>query len=273
MVRGARGWFGEASADAVVHIGDAPANVYFIEPDHLGTPRLIADENQKTVWRWDNQEPFGADMPNEDPDGDGVAFDFALRFPGQYFDRETNLAYNYFREYSADTGRYVESDPIGLKGSLNAFLYTLASPLNAVDPEGLITCVFDRKSGVLTCISNVSDKTVLVAKAASGNNSIPGCKNNGQCEAESGVGPIPRGCWYWTGQVGSRPDRRFLAPLPGTDPRNRGNLQSHLCTNPFGPSVTPPYCSEGCVTGKSSDIQKLNQLLDAEPTNVLCVVN
>ena len=41
------------------------------------------------MWRWDQQEPFGATPPNDDPDGDGVKFDFPLRFPGQYFDRET----------------------------------------------------------------------------------------------------------------------------------------------------------------------------------------
>jgi RHS repeat-associated protein len=106
----------------------------------LGTPRLVADENQKTVWRWDNQEPFGNDTPNEDPDGDGVAFDFPLRFPGQYFDRETNLAYNYFRDYSPETGRYVESDPIGLDGGFNTYAYVDADPLSYLDYLGLKLC-------------------------------------------------------------------------------------------------------------------------------------
>jgi RHS repeat-associated protein len=112
--------------------------VYFIEPDHLATPRLIADENQKTVWRWDNQEPFGNDMPNEDPDGDGVAFDFPMRFPGQYFDRETGLAYNYFRDYSAEIGRYVQSDPVGLLAGTNTNLYVGANPLAFADLKGLL---------------------------------------------------------------------------------------------------------------------------------------
>ena len=39
-----------------------------------------------------------------------------LRLPGQYYDRETGLLYNYFRDYDSSTGRYVEADPIGLKG-------------------------------------------------------------------------------------------------------------------------------------------------------------
>ena len=111
---------------------------------HLATPRLIADETQKTVWRWDNQEPFGNDTPNEDPDGDGVAFDLPLRFPGQYFDRETNLAYNMARDYSSEIGRYVESDPIGLAAGLNTYLYVAGDPIRLKDPLGLSTlCAAD----------------------------------------------------------------------------------------------------------------------------------
>jgi RHS repeat-associated protein len=61
-----------------------------------------------------------------------------MRFPGQYFDRETNLAYNYFRDYSPDIGRYVESDPIGLDGGLNTYSYVGGDPLRASDPNGEI---------------------------------------------------------------------------------------------------------------------------------------
>ena len=53
---------------------------------------MIADQAGNTVWRWDNQEPFGSDLPNDDPGSTGNPFVFNLRFPGQYFDRETNLA-------------------------------------------------------------------------------------------------------------------------------------------------------------------------------------
>ena len=77
---------------------------------------MIANQAGTTVWRWDNQEPFGSDLPNDDPDGDSVPFVFNLRFPGQYFDRETNVAYNYFRDYDPAIGRYVESDPVELRG-------------------------------------------------------------------------------------------------------------------------------------------------------------
>jgi len=80
---------------------------------------MIANQAGATVWRWDNTEPFGAALPNDDPDGDGVPFVFDLRFPGQYFDRETNLHYNMARDYSPETGRYVQADPIGIAGVLS----------------------------------------------------------------------------------------------------------------------------------------------------------
>ena len=88
------------------------------------------------MWRWDQGEPFGNDVPNNDPSGLG-AFDFPLRFPGQYFDRETNLHYNYFRDYDSAIGRYVSSDPIGLGGGMNTYGYVWQSPLMFFDSFGL----------------------------------------------------------------------------------------------------------------------------------------
>jgi RHS repeat-associated protein len=75
-------------------------------------------------------------VPNNNPSGAG-AFDFPLRLPGQYFDKESNLAYNYFRDYDPNIGRYVESDPIGLDGSADPYLYAENNPTMAIDPLGL----------------------------------------------------------------------------------------------------------------------------------------
>ena len=83
---------------------------------------MIANQQGTTVWKWDQQEPFGSTPPNDNPSGLG-AFDFPLRFPGQYYDRETNIAYNWRRDYDASIGRYVESDPIGLHGGINTYAY------------------------------------------------------------------------------------------------------------------------------------------------------
>lgn len=88
------------------------------------------------MWRWDQGEPFGNSVPDENPSGLG-AFDLPLRLPGQYFDKETNLHYNYFREYDPSLGRYEESDPIGLKGGINTYVYAF-NPLVQTDPMGLM---------------------------------------------------------------------------------------------------------------------------------------
>jgi RHS repeat-associated protein len=112
------------------------AKLYYVHVDHLNTPRAITDESQRVVWRWENTEPFGKSPPEEDPDGDGVPFEMPLRFPGQYFDAETGLFYNYFRDYDPAIGRYIQSDPIGLRGGLNPYLYVGGNPLSFADPTG-----------------------------------------------------------------------------------------------------------------------------------------
>jgi RHS repeat-associated protein len=143
------GWklLGEYDADGhalqeTVWLGDLPVVTvqtdvsYYIHPDHLGTPRVIADQSGRTVWRWDS-EPFGSDEANEDPDGDGVRLGHGLRFPGQYYDGESGLSYNYFRYYDAPSGRYSTSDPIGLYGGPNTYSYVSNDPANRLDMDGL----------------------------------------------------------------------------------------------------------------------------------------
>ncbi|MBF0474981.1 MAG: RHS repeat protein [Deltaproteobacteria bacterium] len=120
-----------------VWLGDLPVGVlkpgaqYYVNPDHLGAPRSIVDTTGATVWKWD-KDPFG----NGAPTG---TLTYNLRFPGQYFDVETGLCYNMARDYSPALGRYIQSDPIGLRGGVNTYAYVGGNPINWVDPKGLYT--------------------------------------------------------------------------------------------------------------------------------------
>ena len=129
-------WMGDVPV-AVVQPNGTGVSVYYVHTDHLNTPRRISRPTDNViVWRWDS-EPFGNSAANQDPDGDGTIFVYNLRFPGQYYDAETGLAYNYSRDYDPGTGRYVESDPIGLVGGINTYAYVGGNPLSRIDPYGL----------------------------------------------------------------------------------------------------------------------------------------
>ena len=127
---------------------------FAVHADHLGTPRLITDDGNKPVWQWPysafgNNKPSGVLKATQNPKAAVMnqtlslkatepGIEANLRFPGQYFDEESNLSYNYFRSYRAGMGRYSQPDPIGLDGGLNRFLYVGGNPLNLIDPEGLM---------------------------------------------------------------------------------------------------------------------------------------
>jgi RHS repeat-associated protein len=120
--------------------GGAPV-FSWVHTDRLGTPLAVTSTPSsgpaKAIWRA-TYEPFGLATPDEDPDGDSQSFALDLRFPGQVFDAESGAHYNYYRQYEPSTGRYAESDPIGLaSGSTNTFAYVGSNPVEEIDPSGL----------------------------------------------------------------------------------------------------------------------------------------
>ena len=136
---------GKTAADAVRFLTPVPPGpptwvetIGYIHADHLGTPRQVTDDAQSIIWRWDGT-PFGDSAPNNNPDGDSETFVLNLRFPGQYYDAEAGLNYNHFRDYDPSTGRYIESDPIGLAGGINTYVYTEGNPVNKTDVLGFAT--------------------------------------------------------------------------------------------------------------------------------------
>ena len=117
---------------------------FAIHTDHLGTPRVMKNEANEVVWQWPysafgQNKPTGVlketDKPRQALTAEPLvkatnpAQDLELRFPGQYFDAETGLAYNLHRSYLAAQGRYTQFDPIGLRGGINGYLYGSANPM------------------------------------------------------------------------------------------------------------------------------------------------
>ncbi len=123
--------------------------LYAIHTDHLGTPRRLTQADGQAAWQW-AYTPYGDEAPtlgakrftnettNPTTGSTNIApVRFNLRYPGQYFDEESGLHYNYFRSYDPKTGRYTQTDPIGLQGGWNRFSYVGGNPLSGIDPLGL----------------------------------------------------------------------------------------------------------------------------------------
>jgi RHS repeat-associated protein len=121
----------------VAVLDGAPSSgaTYYIQADHLNTPRVVIDRYGQQRWSW-VAEPFGNSSPVENPVGVG-SFQLNLRMPGQYWDAESGLAYNWHRTYDASLGRYTQSDPIGLAGGINTYAYVGGDPVSVIDPYGL----------------------------------------------------------------------------------------------------------------------------------------
>lgn len=206
--------------------GLAWADVLYVHTDHLGTPRLATNEQGVTVWRnLPTTEPFGNAPVEEDPDGDSTLNTLNLRFPGQYADKETNLNYNYFRDYDPSTGRYVQSDPIGLAGGINTYTYVGANPLLFVDPDGLLACTYDIPSHTLSCTNNAG-QSFSTNVTASG---LGQCRDNPQCVGKPFKGPLPPGAYTIRppGWSQRRPKWLYLDPDASNQMHKRGGFFIH----------------------------------------------
>ena len=114
--------------------GPGNGNVlYHLHADHLGRPERITDPSNAIVWRA-RLAAFNHSVTLDQIGG------YHLGFPGQYRDTETGFAYNIHRDYDPATGRYLQSDPIGLNGGINTYAYAMNSPVMMIDPLGLRGC-------------------------------------------------------------------------------------------------------------------------------------
>lgn len=127
------GWRPDRAFGAAPLLIKRGAAIGYYHNDHLGTPLRITDRLGIIAWAA-SYDAFGRATEAANP-----ALQSNLRLPGQYEDRETGLHYNWHRYYDNSTGRYITSDPIGLRGGLNAYTYAKGNPNKFVDPKGLFT--------------------------------------------------------------------------------------------------------------------------------------
>jgi RHS repeat-associated protein len=111
---------------------DGAGNVSYVLNDHIGQPQKMVNASGAVTWHRVSgvygdtvSQPVGTTAANPQ------------RFPGQQYDANLGFAYNYFRDYDQTTGRYLEADPVGLKGGPNLYAYVSANPIGKADPWGL----------------------------------------------------------------------------------------------------------------------------------------
>jgi len=140
---------------------------YFYHNDHLGTPQQMTSVSGAVVWAAE----YGAFGQAHVDAGSSVVNN--LRFPGQYYDGESGLHYNYHRYYDSESGRYLRTDPIGfldkqhniysnrlikdhqnfVSGDANVYSYTLNNPIILFDYNGKIYNVgYERAIVMINCI-------------------------------------------------------------------------------------------------------------------------
>jgi RHS repeat-associated protein len=172
--------------------------VRYFHNNYMGLPRLITDDLGAVVWSG-QFKPFG-ELYDENAQVSNW-----VRFIGQYLDEDSGFYYNYFRDYDASLGRYLQSDPIGLAAGVNTYTYVLNDPVNNVDPFGLkigygnnvtpddiatINALLEIISGIdsnaAAMIDNIinSDKTVTFTTKSGEDNHVSYPEGRDACEAK-----------------------------------------------------------------------------------------
>jgi RHS repeat-associated protein len=120
-------WFGRHLVATV----DAAGAIFYVQTGHLGQPLMVMDGTSQVLWQGETS-PFGTYVYTA-----GAISDPGLRLPGQWLEEGSGLYQNWYRDYDATIGRYIEVDPLGVYAGQSVYGYTLQDPLNMFDALGL----------------------------------------------------------------------------------------------------------------------------------------
>ncbi|MED9031505.1 RHS repeat-associated core domain-containing protein, partial [Escherichia marmotae] len=170
---------------------EGPNRILYFHTDVNGAPEEMTDSDGKIVWETGYQV-----WGNTIQEKDHGRVEQNLRYQGQYLDRETGLHYNLHRYYDPDVGRFIVTDPIGLRGGLNLYAYA-PNPVSWIDPLGL------------SCLK--PENGYLRGKA----HGIKWTQNDALKRAEdqarkTGRAPLPQGKW------GSKRDLKYAGEKAAT---------------------------------------------------------
>jgi len=216
-------------------------NFYWYQNDHLGSPQKITDSSGAVVWSA-TYDAFGKAKIQV------AAIENNLRFPGQYYDPETGLHYNYFRYYNPQTGRYITPDPIGLEGGINLFVYVWNNPLNQIDPlglEALIKCVRCGQKGAMVCKiieDGIQTNYIITNRGKNSSSRTPGDPYGEYGPLHPGLYDMPNAYSPYFGRIVPSPTN---VGIPGYVLTPMGQLRKGLR---YHASSDSTWYSEGCVT-------------------------
>jgi RHS repeat-associated protein len=233
-------WLDDLLVAEIDDTGSSPV-MYYVSTDHLGRPQKMTDATATVVW--DGVfDPFG-NVTSVSGSTTNL-----LMFPGQYYDSETQLSQNWDRDYDPTIGKYVESDPIGLRGGINTYAYVNSRPLTLVDLKGLY-CTYSQSGGALDCYDDLTGSHYLHCKGYSGNGSG---LNNPAAQDQENVGPIPQGNYTIGNPTNEKGPWTFpLIPDSSNVMYGRGGFLIHGDNSSHDNSA-----SEGCIVIPDHDCRK-----------------
>ena len=127
-------WLGDMPLAVVADVDTASPVIYYVHVDHLNRPIMMTAGNKANVWQatW---------LPWGGAHAITGAASLDARFPGQWFQIETGLHYNWHRHYDPTLARYTQADPLGFVDGPSMYAYAANSPLIYVDRDGRVGLV------------------------------------------------------------------------------------------------------------------------------------